>query len=108
MRDLPALRSHTVTFAATETSKTFRFYLVAENDVGSVQSDPASFVLAAIPDKPTSQPVLNLEQTSATAIHVDYAAMPESANGGSDIINYELQIYNRDSAVWQTIAGAEG
>ena len=108
VRDLPALRSHTLTFAGTETSKAFRFYLVAENAVGSVQSDPVSFVLAAVPDKPTTRPVLNLQQTSATAIHVDYAALQESENGGSEILNYELQIYNRDTAVWQTIAGAEG
>lgn len=36
VNDLPALRKHTVTFDAADTSKTFGFYLVAENAVGTV------------------------------------------------------------------------
>lgn len=61
-----------------------------------------------MPDKPTTVPTLNLAYTSATSLQVDYAALDESENGGSEILNYELQIYNRDSLQWETIAGALG
>lgn len=67
-----------------------------------------SFILAAVPDKPTTRPTLNLQFTSSTSIHVDYAALSEAENGGADIISNELQIYDRTVQSWVTIAGGEG
>lgn len=60
VNNLPALRSHTRQYTTTDTSKTFRFYLTATNIVGSIATDTVSFVLAAVPNKPTTKPTLNL------------------------------------------------
>ncbi len=65
VNDIPALRSYTVNFDPLLTSKTFRIYLVAENVIGSVQSDIIKYTLAAVPDEPSNPPTLNLAQTRA-------------------------------------------
>ena len=60
VENLPALREHTITsFGAVDTSKTYQFYMRAENSVGLVQTDTVSYVLAAVPDKPTTVPLIN-------------------------------------------------
>jgi hypothetical protein len=64
-------------------------------------------VLAAVPDQPSSVPVLNLEFTSASAIHVDYAALTEAENGGSPILSYELQVYRLETSSWLSITGGD-
>ncbi len=71
--------------------------------IGLTKSPEFSFVLASVPDQPTTLPTLNLLQTSASQIHIDYA--PVSNDGGSAILSYELQVY-RDQH-WVTIAGGE-
>jgi hypothetical protein len=53
---LPALRGYVRTFASTETSKTFYYYLTATNAVGTSQSETVALVLAAVPDKPANTP----------------------------------------------------
>jgi hypothetical protein len=50
VNDYPSLRSHTLTFAAADTSKTFKIYMTAENVIDEVTSETVSFVLAAVPD----------------------------------------------------------
>ena len=90
INNLPALRRHTRVFDSADTSKTFQFYLTASNSVGIVQTETVSFILAAAPDKPSTKPTLNLELTTASSIHVDYAPLSEAENGGSPILNYEL------------------
>jgi hypothetical protein len=46
-------------FTAADTSKTFRFYMVGDNAIGSTESKAVGFVLAGVPDKPTTVPTLN-------------------------------------------------
>lgn len=57
--DKPYLREHTYTLAGTETGKTFRVYLVAENEIDSVQSSLISAVLADVPDAPLAAPTID-------------------------------------------------
>lgn len=52
-------------------------------------------MLAAVPEKPTAVPELNLLFTRNNTLHVDYAAMLLAQNGGSPILSYELSIYNQ-------------
>ena len=108
INNLPALRSHTRTYTADDTSKTFRYYVTASNLVGTVQSETVSFVLAAVPEKPSGRPTLNLQYTTASQIHVDFAPLTEAENGGSSILSYELAIYKRDISQWVSITGGEG
>jgi hypothetical protein len=62
VNNLPALRSHTITsFQNTDTSLTFRFYMTAVNEVGSITSGVVSFVLAKVPDQPPTVPTLNFD-----------------------------------------------
>ena len=86
--DKPYLREHTYTLAATETGKTFRIYLVAENEIDSVQSTLISTVLADVPDAPTTVPTINQALTTANKITIDYAAV--TADGGDEVISYEV------------------
>lgn len=94
---MPALRSHTLVFSTTETGTTITFQMSASNIIGSVFTSEFSFVLAAVPDQPQTVPVLNLEQTSSSQIHIDYPALATSENGGSPILSYELSVYDTDS-----------
>jgi hypothetical protein len=73
--------------------------------IGTETSDPFSFVLAAVPDKPQSVPRLNLEFTTTSSIHVDYDALSSDENGGSQILSYELSLYNTTTQSWSTIIG---
>lgn len=79
----------------------------ASNIIGSVFTSEFSFVLAAVPDQPQTVPVLNLEQTSSSQIHIDYPALATSENGGSPILSYELSVYDTDSQVWVSLTGVE-
>lgn len=66
VNSIPSLRSYTIsTFAITDTSKTYRFYMVSDNIVGSITSSVVSYVLAAVPDQPTTVPTLDLTGTTA-------------------------------------------
>lgn len=62
INNLPALRSHQITsFTVADTSKTFRFYMQADNIIGSTTTPIVSFVLAKVPDKPPTVPSLNFD-----------------------------------------------
>jgi hypothetical protein len=61
--------------------------------------------LAKVPDKPTTIPLLNLEFTSSTAIHVDYAAIQVSENGGAPVLSYELEVYRFETSSWHSVTG---
>lgn len=108
VNNIPELREHTLTFSSADTSKTFRMYLQAENVIGSVQSDTVAYKLAAPPSKPTDPPRLDLAQTRSYQIQADYDALSALESGGSDIISYELQIYNDTTSLWQSVTGGEG
>lgn len=102
----PTLRTFVVsTFTSSDTSKTYKFKIMASNLIGSVESPEVSFVLAAVPDKPTTAPTLNLAATSASRIGVDYAAFTVAMNGGSAVLSYELQMYNYTSSSWLSLVG---
>jgi hypothetical protein len=106
-----ALRSHTISYEPADdsspslTGTTFTYYMHAENILGSVISPEFSIVLADVPDQPTTVPQLNLEFTSATAIHADYQALETVQNGGSEILSYELQVYRLENSAWQSVTG---
>ena len=95
INDSPTLREHTISsFLVADTGKTYSLYMEAENIVGLIESEKVSIVLAAVPDKPTTSPSLVIASTSAFQIGVEYDALLTTEDGGSDILSYELQIYN--------------
>jgi hypothetical protein len=38
---------------------------------------------------------------------MDYAALLEAENGGSQILSYEVSVYDKVNQVWQSITGTE-
>ena len=52
----PSLTSHEILFLAANTGKQYRFQLKTNNDEGSAISRVAAFILADVPDKPTTPP----------------------------------------------------
>jgi len=106
VNDKPTLRTYLISaFTASDTSKTYRFKLRASNSIGSVDSEEILHVLAAVPDKPTSGPTLNLAGTSTTSIRVDYAEFSTEMTGGAPVLSYELQIYDYDASTWTSLIG---
>ena len=114
VNDKPTLREHVVTSftsddAADDTSKTYRFTLQASNVIGSVESREVAFVLAAVPDQPTSSPTLDLAATSTSRVGVNYASFTTAGtDGGSPVLSYELQMYDYPSSAWATVRGGKG
>lgn len=70
-------------------------------------TDSFSYVLAAVPNQPPTLPILNLLKTNASQIHVDYAALESSDNGGSEVLSYELSVYNAVMQQWESLVGFE-
>ena len=102
---LPALREHQIVFDASETGNLITFKLESSTPIGITQSVPFSFTLAAVPDKPQEVPKLNLAQTTSSQIHVDYAPLSNGENGGSEVLSYELSVYDKQAQEWQSLTG---
>lgn len=81
--------------------------MTSVNAVGLSTTTEVSYVLAAVPEIPTTIPTLNLEFTTVSAIQVDMAPLLTSENGGSEILSYELSIYNTTLEEWNSITGGE-
>jgi hypothetical protein len=60
VNDLIALRDHTLTFDELETGTAFTFYITANNILGAAASPSFTFTLAAVPDQPSTVPLVNL------------------------------------------------
>jgi hypothetical protein len=107
VNDKPTLRSHTLVFPIADAGKTYKVRLEVSNEIapstiGKAAALETTFVLAAVPSQPSGVPTIDYSGTSRNAIKIDYAALPVSENGGSEILSYELQIYNYDDAVGVT------
>ena len=90
VNSIPSLRSFTINFSSAQTSLTFRFYMTVDNSLGSYTTNTVSYILAAVPGQPPTTPTIDLSQTTAHQIAVNYPALGPSENGGSDILSYEL------------------
>lgn len=89
----PHISSDTITFAGTDTTKTFRFQVEAFNNAGSVKSGVAIFVLSNVPETPLTAPVNDASVTNDQKIKVTYG-MPLPDGRGSPITSIELQMDN--------------
>jgi hypothetical protein len=87
---IPSLRSYTISFSSAQTSLTFRFYMAVDNSLGTYTTSIVSYILAAVPNQPPTAPTVDLTQTTAHQIAVQYPSLSISLNGGSAILSYEL------------------
>lgn len=51
----------------------YRFKVIGNNDVGQINSNVISSVIANSPDKPSSAPSLDADETTTSQIRVEYA-----------------------------------
>jgi hypothetical protein len=68
----------------------FRFQLMALNSEGSSTSSIASFIVATVPDPPSTSPTQDLSASTSTELALVLAAFTTSMNGGTDIISYQM------------------
>ena len=61
-------------------------------------------IIADVPEAPENGPVSDVELTSPTSLRVVY---DEPGNGGSQLINYEIQMDNGLGGGFVTIAGGD-
>lgn len=64
-----------------------------------------SVVLADEPRQPTTGPISDASVTSNSVIKVFYGPQPDSDNGGSPILSYELQIDNGQGGNFTSLIG---
>lgn len=85
----PYLDEHTVT-GLTGLGLTYQFYISVRNEVGQSDSGTTSVKLAAVPDAPANPPSQDYLYTTSSQIKINYEALPEANNGGSEILGYDL------------------
>lgn len=90
VRLIPTLNELTVTNFVAVTGSAIRFKVTAYNMEGSTDSQFSSIILAGPPLAPTLMPTLIDDLTDDTMISVSLPLIPDSDNGNSAIISYEL------------------
>lgn len=73
---------------------TYLFKIEAYNDVGSVMSGSAGFVLANVPSTPTVTPYSNTAVTNTQEIQILITAIAVTGDGGAPITSYSLEVDN--------------
>lgn len=63
----------------------------AFNNAGYIESSALSVALASLPSKPSTSPSADPTVTNQYQIKIDIATFTSANNGGSAILNYEIQ-----------------
>jgi hypothetical protein len=93
--------------AGLTSGNTYRLKVIGYNDVGSIQSNVVSTVIADAPDQPVNSPYIDSDETTTTQIRVQYDQIADANNGGDSIISYHLQMANSDGSGFFDIIGSE-
>lgn len=110
VRNIPGLNEFVITaFSGTDVGNKFVVFLRAFTREAGVylDSERTSLLLADVPDKPPSTPVLVQAFSSATRLQLTYPALSSSANGGSPVLSYSLE-WDGDSSKpgeWVSLIG---
>jgi len=99
------LKSHTVTFAAEDLGKVYRYKLKAHNEIGEVESTISNQLLAGVPGKPDDGPSPDPNETGPTQIKVTWLAPAD--NGGDEITSYSLEIDDGQGSDFAAVIGLE-
>jgi hypothetical protein len=62
----PYLSEYTISSGLILVGSTYNFNIRADNEIGYIQSDDVSIVLAEVPDDPTNAPTQDFTETSST------------------------------------------
>lgn len=91
IRDKPEYTIHTIS-GLTLLGNTYLVQIEAYNQVGSVFSETIGFVLASVPDTPSTAPYSDLSVTTTNRVKINID--PISGDGGSPILSYSIEIDN--------------
>jgi hypothetical protein len=94
-----------VQFTAADTGKMYRFQVLASNYEGFKISNIGTFIIATIPDKPPTTPVLDVSQSDGEKLKVTIGEFLTAQNGGADIVSYEIQIDDGNNGPFTTVLG---
>ncbi len=83
----------------------YRFQVLAFNYEGFKISNTATFIIATIPDKPPTKPVLDVSQSDGEKLKVSIGEFVTAQNGGADIVSYEIQIDDGNNGPFTTVVG---
>jgi hypothetical protein len=86
----PFLNSYNLQLTSADTGKMYRFQVLAFNYEGFQISNTGTFIIATIPDKPLTNPVLDVSQSDGERLKVSIGEFVTSQNGGADIVSYEI------------------
>lgn len=90
--DNPSVVSFTVDLSAGVAGLIYKFRVSAYNFNGdTVYTNALSVALASLPSKPSSPPQTDAAITGQTRVAVTIAPFTDADNGGSPILNYEIQ-----------------
>ena len=87
---------------STYTGMTLRVKVEAINIIGNALSPALQFVLANIPGQPYPAPAIDITNTTTSQIKVTFANQ-NTDNGGSPVINLELQMDDGNEGDFTTI-----
>lgn len=87
-------------------SQSYRFKVVAYNEIGATDSNIVSSIIADVPATPTVAPDFNAEETTTDSIRVVMASVPD--DGGSPVISYHLQRTESGGSAFFDVTGEEG
>ena len=88
-----------------DTGKTYRFQIEVFNFEGTKTSNIATYIIATVPDKPSSSPHLDVTQSDGEKLKIYIDEFLDSQNGGADIISYEIQIDDGLNGAFYTVLG---
>lgn len=100
VRDIPTLRTVSVTLPNADLGKKFTFKLTAYNVEGNTYVTGACFMFAIVPPQPIAGPALVTR--SSSSITVSYSSL---LTGGSPLISYHLQYQDAYSGTWVDLNG---
>ena len=89
--DNPSLTSFTIDMGFGAIGAVYGFKLVAKNHAGSLETSALNVALASLPSKPNNPPQSVPSITRQDRIGVVIEPFTEANNGGSFILNYNIQ-----------------
>ncbi len=101
------MRQATVAIGAAYLGQRFRYRLIAANEIGSTPSLVGYALFAAVPDAPIYGPTSDREITNRQRIKADWQAIAAGADGGSEVLSYQLDMDDGAGGDFKPLTGRE-
>lgn len=98
----PFLADYDIDMSSQTSGNRYTIKVASVNDVGEIESDTISVILASVPGTP-SAPTSDSDGT-----YLDIIMTAPGSDGGSTIFSYQLEIFESSATGWEIVAGEEG